>query len=271
MIELDLQGLDIPEKREPLLRKMEMMLKEDEVASIVIYGSATRGEATDSSDIDTIIVLKDKNRERIAEIKEKLDSVEIDLKDAGINENAVENIGGLFTSCFVTDKESYQKGDVSEIFGFPFFAKLLMPWRTLLHRLSKDSKTVYGDKISFEGYDRFDPSNYWVRELLKGFMNHFGLSLLALFYLPFSNRALKYSMEGYKISIYNCSYLIDQQSITLEESIESIPDFLGVQTIFEDFRSEEPVPRLKFAVLVPVAILLNYIWTFSQIARGNHQ
>jgi predicted nucleotidyltransferase len=264
LIELDLNNLDIPEKRKPVIRAMEENLREDEVESIVVYGSVTRGESTSESDVDTVVILKDEYGGRAASIEENLDKIESEVKDVGENENRVENIGGIFKSCFVTTKENYQKADTSEIFGFPSFTKFLMPWRTLLHRLSRDSVTVYGEQVKFNETEDFNPSDYWARELSKGLFNQLGLSLLALFYLPFSDRAAKYSMESYKISLYNCSYITDQQIVTLEGSIAAIPNFLQVQSLFKRFRRGEDISILSFTLEAPIAILLNYVWTFKQ-------
>jgi predicted nucleotidyltransferase len=73
----------IPEKIKPILKEVKTKLKEiykSRLKKIILYGSFARGDDTDGSDIDLIILLKDM-KDSINERKNYFDTIwKLDLK-----------------------------------------------------------------------------------------------------------------------------------------------------------------------------------------------
>ncbi|MDY6788997.1 MAG: nucleotidyltransferase domain-containing protein, partial [Candidatus Nanohaloarchaea archaeon] len=262
---------DLPEGGKQLLKELEEQLDLEKVRCIQVFGSAVTGEVSDVSDLDLRIVLKNEHsgyRERASRTVLSLAEKNLDTESESRNslEKAVDSSTGMFQSGMVTTETAVREGRYYDI-GNVSRASAFGPWRIIMAKIFDGSVTIYGDPIEPEWSKIGRPEDMKYRELFKSLLITFALSSSQWLYSFFSSRATLYSMEAYKWTVFNCSFLLSEEIHGLERSIKICPGLLDIKERFKDLR-ESYETDLSFVFKAPIEITAAHIKTFGTILNS---
>jgi len=254
-----------------LLRICNEIVKEN-LISILLFGSMVKGGFIKGvSDFDTIVVVDDRvTKNQIINIGQRISSM-MDATSASISEpkyfegipKIIMKESGMFVSPFVCRESEFISGDFSKIFHTnPILGKLLVPSPIVIGSVLKSSMTAFGKNL-IPIVKTKDPSPLDILKSLK--MNEL-LILLSLFYLPFTKNATKLAMEATKWSVYNASYILTKDAMSLENSIELLNEAQIASSHLEQLKKLRTDYRnnILFALSSLIAILRIHYFLFER-------
>ena len=179
----------------------------ENIDSIILFGSHARNEASILSDIDLLIVTKTDNKKIKDLISGKLRALEQLFDYVKPPVNLMDylllyiNIAtGMFKSWFICSKKDLEQLNFSKITGTNLFlGKLFAPSKLILKNIRKDGIVIFGEKdclLSIPKMDKIEP------QIIKSFLLNEVLSVSALIISPFTKRSILYSLESIKWSLF---------------------------------------------------------------------
>lgn len=177
--------------------------------SAILFGSHARNQATEYSDVDLLIVLKDSSsnltKRRLSSFLIYLDQNFLAHDSNSSNKilnrilYAVKYKTGMFKPFFITSEKDLKSLHFSKVFGVSFFlSKILAPGNEVFYNIKKDGKLIYGDVNIFDKINvKKTTTTYFFRPL---FMN-LTISLCALILRPLASEMRFYSLEALKWTI----------------------------------------------------------------------
>lgn len=242
--------------------------QDDDVVSIIIFGSVAKGGFTPgTSDVDVIVVLADGAlRGRRKEIKRQLAALEL---KHGLRElprsktelvyRMIDRMGGLFLSHFVCYKHDLLAGNSARAFDVnPLADLLLLSTRIGFASIVMSAKTVWGEDLLKEV--RILPITRW--HLLKNCLAYLSLNALALLTFPVLPNATKYAMAALKGSLHSCYFCYNLKSTTIElemnffsNKFEGRSTLAGLLSLRQDYRSNFRFVRKCFPTIMRLFIM----------------
>lgn len=284
-LELDVdpdQGSALPPNGAAFLDALAASLDDEAVVSVVLFGSVVSGETAAVSDVDLLVVLADDVGERRREAlrSEVLALAEAHLAVERDRANAVERVvdraTGMFRSGFVVADHDVETGRFHAVFNTSRLAYLLAPWRTVLRAAFARAETVYGPMVTPDWSRVTPPSSRRGRELARSWLTASLLSTAQLLYGFVSSRAVRYSMEAHKWTLYNCAFhLTGGRASTLSAAVDAVP---GVGRFDQRLLALRDSPRFDraYVALVPLYVtflhvrsLLSLVWGHRAGRRGD--
>lgn len=262
---------NLPDGGAAFLDELSNELDEEHVRSVLLFGSVVAGEATNHSDIDLLIVLEDAAPDAYAETLRAACS-ELAAQYLGISNYANDPLGrvidrqtGMFRSGFVTRECDVRAGDFPAIFNTSRVAHLLAPWRSVLAGVFETAVSIYGPAVR-PSWDRVaHPLSRSVRELARDWLMTFLLALPQLGYALVSPRAIHYSLEAYKWTVYTCAYHVSGSPASgLADALDAVPSLSPYDRWFRSLR-DEPRTALSFLLLTPLAVSLVHLAAIGRV------
>lgn len=234
---------------------------EDRIASVILFGSYARGDSTNVSDVDILVVFKDNAPDSVVsevdkiltELENRYDYTE---RPEGFLENLIYSLKrktGMFVSHFICKESDLKNRDFPEIFSTEkFFSKLIAPADLVLNNLSQDGIALYGKPIS-QNLNRPISTGSMIKSLFMNLLTALGSAIIA----PFYKKTMEISTEAVKWSLLAAHQFITRRSVGVEESIKFLKkhDIYSSETL-EEFKSlreqlrENPLFIFKVPVLV---------------------
>lgn len=202
---------------------LEYIKKIEEVCSVIMFGSYVKGDLSQSSDVDMLVIVDDfisdsKIKEldsKILSLEEKFGFANTELTFSSRLLNQLSRQTGMFVSHFICRKSAFIDLNFADIFGTnSILTRLLAPKGLVLASMLDDAKTIYGKNLLKEvGTIKINST-----ELFKSCAMNVLLSIGSIF-LAFSKpaKAIRFSMEAIKWSIYSTYYYSNQKSAKLSE------------------------------------------------------
>jgi predicted nucleotidyltransferase len=221
------------------MKGVEELKKTEGVRSIILFGSAARGEDREISDLDLIVVVKNE------EVKKKVEKIVNPEK-----QRLVDKLTGIGKS-FVCFEKDLKERNFARIFSTePILTKLLAPKSFIFKSLRNEGKLLYGENL-LEGMDakltRTDyVKSYFTTQLLAKYGQ-----LLILFNME---RALKYAETARKWSYINTQMWRGRSA--------SLSELEAKDEVFRQIRDRKPLvfkKRLVFILLTPLFIARRYL------------
>ncbi len=265
----DLEAVEsLPEGGETFLQRLTEELDFERVESILLFGSSVTGDVATVSDLDIIVVVEDEAyRDTAKQVCRGL-MVGEEVRRKKVLERMIERLTGMFQSGFVTTEREIREGRFHRIVNVSRLSYVLSPHRIVLSRVFDQTVPIYGQDIRPDWGRIKTPAEARGRELCKSMFNSLLLSLLAVLYYPFSDRATAYSLEAYKWTIYNAGYLVERSTLDMQKSLQRIPDLFGLQQEFRELR-EELDREVGFVLLVPLFVVALHVWSAAQLWRDD--
>lgn len=276
-IELELGGLraGLPPGGPAFLAALAAELDEDSVRSVFLFGSAVRGEATEVSDLDLVLVLEEQVSDgEVAAVgrrcrrlaREHLDGA---ARAHSLLERILERQTGMFRTGFVTRIGAVENGEFHAIFDTSRLVYVVAPWRTVLASAFRSGVTVYGPDVAPDWRRIDDPRQRTGRELLRSLVTTLPLALFQLPYVLVSRRATSYSMEAAKWALYNCSFhAVPDGDVGLQTALRLVPDPLRFADRFLA-RRDDPRFDAALVLLAPIYVLFVHAWAaWTVLLRG---
>lgn len=240
------------------------------VRSLLLFGSAVTGERTAVSDIDLMVVLSDEAPRDYAHEARRIcwDAAARQLEDPepdGVIDRVLWTRTGMFRSGFVTSERAIRAGRFHEVFGTSRLAYVVTPWRTVMAGALDDAVAVYGPVVEPEWEAIGHPSGRRYREVLLSALLALVLATAQLPYQVVAPGEIRYSLEAYKWSLYNCAYhACPGRSGGLAAAIDCLPAF-GLHQRFLTRRAD-PQADVRLLLGTPVLVVLLHGWTLWRTA-----
>lgn len=242
--------------------------QENDVVSIVIFGSVAKGGFTQgTSDVDVVVVLADDAlRGRRKEINRQLMALELKhgLRErprskAEFAYRIIDRRAGLFLSHFVCYKHDLLAGNSARVFDVnPLADLLLLSTRIGFASIVTSAKTVWGEDLLKEV--RILPITKW--HLLMNCLAYLSLNALAFLTFPVHPNSTRYAMAALKGSLHSCYFCYNLKSATIELEINFFTKKLGepstlaeLLSLRQDYRSTFRFVRRCFSTIMRLFIM----------------
>lgn len=180
---------------------------ENEIESIILFGSQARNEASSVSDVDLLIILKNNNRQVKNKITGILRFIELEFSYANDPTNLLEllltyiNIAtGMFKSWFICSKSDFREKKFFKITETNrILGRIFAPSALIMENILRDGKVIYGRQSILDFREGNRSLN--IQPFRSLILNEF-LALGALIISPFSKLSSFYSLESIKWSLF---------------------------------------------------------------------
>lgn len=198
-----------------------------QIASVVLFGSQARQEATKSSDVDLIVILEDNIPKKT--LKKLLGHLQWLETRFGYRKSpqgglvarfiaSVETGTGMFTS-FACRRSEFLQGDFARIFHINRILAWIAPQKVVLESIRVQGITVYGENLN----SKLPPLRITVGQLMKSFLINLLLGAGTLFLAPFSRDSegeiTRQSMEATKWSLFSSYFWLFNETVTINEMV----------------------------------------------------
>ncbi|QKQ98612.1 hypothetical protein GKQ38_03765 [Candidatus Nanohaloarchaea archaeon] len=264
-MEFDLSDLQLPERTREYLEELSEVVERYEVSSVQAYGSGVRGEVSESSDLDLLLVLEgNPDKEVIQQVEKEIADFERQFFDVSSRQYWFERAAGIFVWTQVTSQERLKKPVHHRIFGLPFFVDYFIADEVLLKGIFGQMKSIYGSELDIEWLGKLEPERHWPSQLFGSMFNSMLLAVPQPVYRIFSQRAVDYAMEAQKMSYYNCYALTTGNAPELEEATEIVPSFSGQKKLFFKAREDRLHRPYLFTLNALANIPLQHLWVLKR-------
>ena len=196
-----------------------------EIVSIMIYGSAAKGEFSPVSDVDLFVVLADKvpmNRKKklehglaLLELKYKLRQRPQSKKESILT--ALDRLAAQFKSQFICYQHDFLSGNAAAVFGInPVLESLLLSTRIAFVDDVVSARTLWGEEL----LSQVSVPLLMKAHLVKNCLGFLAFNACALAVYPLVPNATKYSMSALKWMLHTCHLCLTSKSSTIEEAVE---------------------------------------------------
>lgn len=264
-------SLELDGETTVFLDRVASALDQTCVRSLLLFGTAVTGERATVSDIDLLVVLTDDappgyGREARRVCSGIARRVGVDGADGWID-RFLSDRTGMFRAGFVTREHALRDGRFHAAFQTSRLAYYVAPWRTVIANVLESAVPVYGPSIEPDWETIGHPRDRPFREILaSGFL----AVVLAIAQLPYQlivPGSIRYALEAYKWTLYDCAYHVcDARPGGLASALECLPDPLRLHGRFQRRRD---APRFDPVLLLgtPVAVGLVHAWTAWRLAH----
>ena len=236
----------------------------DDLEAVILFGSHARGGETIFSDVDVLIVLKQRNKIVINRIIKMMRYLEIQYNYSRKPCNKLDmflnylNIAtGMFRSWFICTKEDLIDQNFSKITGTnKIIGKIFVPSKLILFNIKREGKIIFGNPNILKKI--FQPQKIERQAIRSFFLNEI-IAICALFITPFTKTSIFYSLESIKWSLF----LIDELKLTekiLEKNLRRNYDFykkIKSSGIFDPF----------LCILAPILVLKLHLLAFHKLEK----
>lgn len=192
-----------------LSKNVKKIVGKENLISMMVFGSYARGDYNGDSDVDLIVIVKDKDKELI----NKLGSLEDDLSITGSNWLELRiarflNLIGFKKNIFLYDRAEW----LDKKFNFcdsKLLAKLLIPKGVIWSNIKREAKIVYGEDLLRE----LDPElGFW--DKFKAPLPGVGACLMAAFLVLFNkDKAVALAQTGLRWTYMNVKGVLRRSTI----------------------------------------------------------
>lgn len=221
-------------------KKLEKI--EEKIASVILFGSFARGDNTQISDVDLLIVFKDNAPntlisgmdKTLTKIENKYDYIE---QPEGLLEKLIYSLKrktGMFVSHFVCKEEDIRKRNFSKMFSTEkFFSSLIAPADLVLNNMGEDGIALYGKPLN-KSLKKSIKIGSMVKSLFMNLLTALGSAVIS----PFYKKTTELSTEAVKWSLLATHQFLTQQSGGVNEAIKFLKkhDIYTSETL-EEFKS----------------------------------
>lgn len=255
--------IQTPPDADEYLDALSAVLPEEHVRSVLVYGSAVRGEIDAASDLDLLIVLREETPSPVVDqVRTAVRRLNDEERETDQRvERWIEPLIGLFSWGHVTTEERLSAPSFAKIFGAPRIADWLIPWRIVLYSICSELEPIYGEEIEIGWLDDIHPSQRWGREWVKSFLTAFLFTAVPVLYQLVSRRAIDYAQSGYKASLEGCELLVSGQDSSIAAGISHVAGDAHIHTLFRRVRhgTASPADRLAFILLAPLGVAAHHL------------
>lgn len=182
------------EKLEIIKEKIKEVLGEN-LISMIVFGSVSRGDYCKKSDVDLIVVVKEKDEKTIEEINKIEDSI------SSLSRNFIDNFLrsiGVKKNIFLFSEEEFNRKCFYPFCNNRLLSKLLIPKGSIWKRIKNQGKVLIGKNLL-----EFDAKiGFW--DKVKAPFPSIAACLLAFFVFFISReRAIELAQEGVKWAYLN--------------------------------------------------------------------
>ncbi len=215
---------------------------EDRIAAVILFGSFARGDNTEMSDVDLLIIFKDSAPDAlVSEMDGILTKMEnrynyLEQPD-GFLEKLIYSLKrktGMYVSHFVCKEEDIQNRDFSKIFSTErFLSSLIAPADLVMNNMGEDGIALYGKPLN-KKLKQPIRINSIVKSLLMNLLTALGSAVIA----PFYKKTTELSTEAVKWSLLSIHQFLTQRSGGVNEAISFLKEH-GIYTseTLEEFKS----------------------------------
>ncbi|TMI25827.1 nucleotidyltransferase domain-containing protein [Candidatus Bathyarchaeota archaeon] len=242
------------------------------IVSVVGFGSYVRGDVSNISDTDLIIVVEDSApKQEVRLLDEKLNALEFKHQPSrpeGIATRMLFVLArqtGMFVPRFVCERSDFMNLRFHRIFHTNrLLTKLLSPTSIVLGSIFSHARTLHGDNLLVHLRVPRPSMIDWGKSLVMNLL----LSVGAAFFSLVTSHAVTFSLEATKWSLYSTSFLAwrdsPRLSVVIKRFVESpvLPRYLNR---FMQLRSD-PGPDTRFIWFTPIATILIH-GSVNQIVR----
>lgn len=212
------------------LEKLAKTILGDNLVSLVLFGSLARNELSKSSDIDVLIVVRDRHHPSVVEFTRELYRLELTFGFPFNSKGffgklfyALSRATGMFRASFVTDIEAIKNWKFSSVFNTSeFLTKLLAPREAVKFTILSSYKILYGP----DPLGSLDVKTMSSEELIKSFLMNLLLATASLIILPLNREAYKFIYEAVKWSLFCYAYAARRKP-EIEKLLEVLRKTLG--------------------------------------------
>ncbi len=221
----------------------------DDIQSVILFGSHARNMQTPLSDVDVLLVLKQRDKRIISQLTALLRELEFKFEYAKKPNNILENFlnylniaTGMFRSWFICSIDVLVYNDFAKITGTnKLIGKIFVPSKLILYNIKNEGRVIYGESDflnKIPGVLKDEP------QPIRSFILNEIISVCALVIAPFTNMSLNYSLEAIKWSLFILKYenLINKKKnrrlligLTLYKKIKLTGNFNPFLSIFSPF------------------------------------
>jgi hypothetical protein len=223
------------------------------LVSVILFGSATSGAFSESSDVDLIIVLPDETSQKDRRL---LRGVVTNLEiEHGLRlperppknplKKFAEHAGGHGHSCFVCTRDDFLSGDVGRVFSLRAAEEVFLE-RMFFASVIVSAKTVWGQDL----LSRVPLPSLRRLDVFKAFFRLTGLVLFnAAAFLVLSD-ATKYAMGALKHSLHSCYFCYHLRTAPLDEEVAFFNSRLGRNRMLLELLSQRQEYHRSFAFVL---------------------
>ncbi len=215
---------------------------EEKIVSVILFGSYARGDNTEMSDVDLLIVFKDNVPDRLlSEMDEILTEMEKRYnyaeKPNGFLEKLIYSLKrktGMFVSHFICKEEDLRRKDFSKIFSTEkFLSSVIAPSDLVLNNMEQDGIALYGKPMTRNLKQPIEVGSM-IKSLFMNSLTAIGSAIIA----PFYKKTTELSTEAVKWSLLSIHQFLTQRSGGVNEAISFLKR-KGIYTseTLEEFKS----------------------------------
>ncbi len=193
---------------EQLSKRVRDLLKDD-LVSMAVFGSYARGDYNRKSDVDLIVVVRNKTKDVISKVMKLEEEISIRASN-WVDEKSSRflNMIGFKKSIFLFDENEFKK----KKFNFcdsRLLSKLLIPKGVIWSNIKRDGKVVYGKDIIAELNPKI---SIW--DKIKAPMPGIGACAFAAVLLLFNKeRAIELAQTGLRWTYMNVMGVLHRSTI----------------------------------------------------------
>ena len=188
-----------------LLRNLKIF--NNDLESVILFGSHARADATILSDVDVLIVLKQRNKIVINRIIKMMRYLETQYSYSRKPTNKLElflnyiNIAtGMFRSWFICTKQDLINQNFSKITGTnKIIGKIFVPSKLILLNIKREGKVIFGNPNILK---KITQPKKIEKQVIRSFFLNEIIAICALFITPFTKKSIFYSIESIKWSYF---------------------------------------------------------------------
>jgi len=178
------------------------------LVSMIVFGSYARGDNKPDSDVDLVIIVKDKNKQLIDDIKKLEDELSIDGNSRiELRISHFLNLIGFKKNLFLFSDDEW----ANKNFNFcdsRFLAKLLIPKGVIWSSIKKEGKVIFGKKLL-----NFN-AKISVWDKIKAPLPGIGACVMACFVLLFNkDKAVSLAQTGLRWTYMNVKGCLKRSNI----------------------------------------------------------
>jgi len=230
-----------------LIEHSRRILKEN-LVSVILFGSIARNEASITSDVDVLLIVRDANvntkkLEKISRLlaaRHKL--IFIPRGFFGKLFYALSQATGMFRPVFIARKDDIENWRFQKIFRVSkFMSKILAPTNAVKYTISKSYRILYGEDII--KILNIAPPTF--KEIIKSLVMNLLLAISSVVLIPLHKKTYKFVYEAVKWSLFNYAYASDKSpSITRLSEIFKNPIRRGMEYFLDTRNNGKLSPGL---------------------------
>jgi predicted nucleotidyltransferase len=229
------------------------------LVSVILFGSASSGAFSESSDVDLIIVIPDGTSQKDRSLLRGLvTDLEIlhglrlpESRPKNPLEKFAEHAGGQAHSCFYCTRGDLISGDVARIFGLRAAEEVFLE-RMFLGSVIVSARTVWGEDL----LSLVPLPSLRQLDVFKALFRLTGLVLFSAAVFPVLSDATTYAMGALKHSLHSCYFCYHLRTAPLDEEVAFFNSRLGQsRALLELLKQRQEYHRSFAFVLRCVPIL----------------